>query len=449
MNSLLSSVDATPFVPSFEQEETVEEQEDEFSGDELERQNVAELLGHEGGEGYYEAYYARGLWSPPEVLPANFDQNTNTICRVFERCVVLMRERMQMYTDFATTVTTAFPDCELGGSAVHGGSTFSSDIDMRWSGEDFGAFIQRLCAFSDEHNMAAVPVGKNLCKLIRDDITVDVLIVPGMARLLERTDDTAYSATAKKVVRRLREFQTDENRREIKYNQQKSVMFARCYDRVMGHSVWRSIVVFLKLLDPKLPTCFVVMMVALAAKSIRKVEMAQAWRIALEIIAQFNWRFLRGVQSEDHIAYSFVEEIWRPFYKDYIEHLKIEGAFANPIGELFNEEQVAAIANSEFLLSKLTGEWYPLAEVPVSLGAPRSFSQSVPRVMADFIVLVGFEWEPMRELYIRGASGSLEHFQALAQAYWNTETMYAEIYGYMSGEVSLAEQVCDVLEAMV
>ena len=436
-SSLSSAVGAAPFVPFAEQDSQVEE-------------DHSDLVGHAEEEVYYEEFFAPSLYVPLQQVPPNFDPNSHRMTKMFELCVARMPDRMPVYGAFAANVINAFPDCDLGGSAVHGGLTFASDIDLRWrGGEAFRAFITRLCAFADEHDMAAVAVGKNLCKLIRADITVDVLIVPSMARLLQQRGDDGDSATARKIMRKLREFQNDEGRREIKYNEPKTAMFAGCYDKVMTHPVWRSIAVFLKLHDPKLPTCFVVMMVALAADTIRPFEMAQAWRIALEIIAQFNWRFLKNLRTEAHIAYSFMEEIWRPFHKNRIAALEIDGSFADPIWELFNENQVENIVNSEFLLKELTSEWYPLAEVPVSLGAPRSLKLCVPRVMADFIVLVGIDWEPMRELSIRAMSGSLQSFQYLAGSVWNTEWTDRDISAYMAYELSLSGAACDALEAAI
>jgi hypothetical protein len=436
-SSLSATVNAAPFVPFSEQDNQAEE-------------DHSDLLGHAVEQEYYGEFFQSSLFVPRPQLPPNFDENSYRMTKMFEFCVARMPDRMPVYKAFAADVIRAFPAYELGGSAVHGGLTFASDIDLRWrGGESFRAFITRLCAFADEHEMATVAVGKNLCKLIRIDMTVDVLIVPSIARLLQQRGDDGDSPTVRRIMRKLREFQNNETRREIKYDEQKTAMFAGCYDKVMTHTVWRSIAVYLKLHDPKLPTCFVVMMVALAADTIRPVEMAQAWRIALEIIAQFNWRFLRNVCTEEHIAYSFVEEIWRPFHKNRIAALQIDGSFADPIWELFNENQVENIVNSEFLLKELTLNWYPLSEVPVSLGAPRSLDLCVPRVMADFIVLVGYEWEPTRELSIRATSGSLQSFQYCAASVWDNEFMDHHILAYMASELPLTGTACDALEAAI
>ena len=73
----------------------------------------------------------------------------------------------------------------------------------------------------------------------------------------------------------------------------------------------------------------------------------------------------------------------------------------------------------------------------------------MPRLMSDFITLVGYEWVPERELEIRAVSGKLECFYMLSQMYWNTEFMDPRISDYMGSEAVLSEHVVDALEAML
>jgi hypothetical protein len=438
MNSALAlTVEAAPFVPS-------------FAATDGDKNGFAEFMGLPDVDGSSQTYFHSDLLVPPTPLPHNFDKNAASISGIFERCVALMPDRMQYYAACVDTVCRAFPRCELGGSAVHGGSTFGSDIDIRWmGGEDFRAFIRALGEFAEAHHMHARVLGKNLCKLVGAGMTVDVLIVPDMARLLSRTDDPAYCETSQIIVNSFRANQFNDEKRVIQFNAEKTAMFARCYNKVMTHPVWRSVVVLLKLGDPGLPTCFVVFMVALAAETIRPFEMDQAWQIAMEVMAQFAWRFVQKLDNERHILYSFVEEIWRPFYESYLQPLGIKGCFEDPIMELFNDDQQRNIGKSLFLFSDLTTQWYPLTEVPVSLNPPRSVSQCMPRLMSDFITLVGYEWVPDRELEIRAVSGKLECFYMLSQMYWNTEFMDARISDYMGSETVLSEHVVDAFEAML
>ena len=386
-------------------------------------------------------------------LPDHFDANADRVCDLYEQCVALMPDRMAVYAERRDEVVRVFLNeadgYEMGGSAVYGGSTFASDIDIRWNGTSFNAFIAEVCAFSDAHGMVMAIPGKNLIKLVGPDVNVDILIVPDVGLLLPTITDRECTETMQHLITHLRLNHTNPRKRVVEFSAVKTAMFMRCYDRVMNDAKWRSVAVFIKTADPSLPTCAIMMMVALAAETIRPNEVHMGWRMAMEIVAQFVWMFVRKLDNENHLLFSFKSDVWAPFCRKYLDALRIPGATTDPVESLFNVDQKEKMYTSHFFNCILTMMWYPLTEVPVSLYPPRSFVEMIPYMMTEFIYLVGLNWHDDKEAEMRNACGYVDGILDLMGQYREVEEEDNVLVQYLWCDVRLSEEVCDVLVAQL
>jgi hypothetical protein len=191
----------------------------------------------------------------------------------------------------------------------------------------------------------------------------------------------------------------------VPYDAEKTAILMRMYGLVEKHPAYRAMVTTLKMEDPQMPTCCAILMVALAAHTIKgAADESRRWTVAFEIIAQFVWRFVNGHAGERHIGYSFIEEIWKPFYREYLSSAAIDPN--DPIGSFFGgTPQHARVVFSPLVVMLTSNFSYPLRQTPVFLAGPRPLPAPVVASMCDYIVAAnGTDEFNLRQLptYVHG-----------------------------------------------
>lgn len=302
------------------------------------------------------------------------------VCELFEDCVADLDSQRPDFDDAM----------ERGrGMAEHGfvltgsrGIWCGSDVDLRMEG-DAADFLTHIADFIDANSAYSV-VWKcqNLLTFTANGVEFDVLFTGRMEHV---HPVWPFTQTQYDMIKEFNTNQTPPRMPVVPYDAEKTAMLTRMYGLVEKHPAYRAMVNALKIQDPQIPTCCATLMVALAAYTIKGADEARRWTVAFEIIAQFVWRFVNGHTDEGHIGYSFIEEIWKPFYNEHLFSPSINPN--DPIGSFFGgTPQHARVVFSPLVVMLTCDFSYPLRETPVFLAGPRPLPDPIVTSMCDYIV---------------------------------------------------------------
>ena len=267
-----------------------------------------------------------------------------------------------------------------------------SDVDVRFDGSaDPTDFVEELSDLYDAcGGEKRVWKCKNLCTFTVGAVKVDALF-PGWAGAEACMQKKPATETQVAVQQEFNDCILQKRLGTVPFDARKTAALAALCDLVASSPDHRAMVGVLKLLDPDAPTCFVTLAVAVAASAVQECDRPRAWCVSMEVVAQFMWRFSRCHAAETHIAYSFFDEIWRPFHKKHL--LAAAGiSLHDPLGSLFpiTSPQHSRVHQSR-LVHSLTpaGSGYALRidGPPVFLGSPRPLPPVVLRSVTDYVLV--------------------------------------------------------------
>lgn len=311
--------------------------------------------------------------------------------RIAEACALARSARFPVadYDAVVTRVRGAIKGFVLTGSK---GIWCGSDVDVRFDGSsDPTDFVEELGDLYDAcGGESRVWRCKNLCTFTVGTVTVDALF-PGWAGAPAQVVRTPATDTQVAVQQEFNDCILQTRLSAVPFDPRKTAALAALSDLVASSPDHRAMTGVLKLLDPDAPTCFVTLAVAVAASAVQECDRPRVWCVSMEVVAQFMWRFSRCHTAETHIAYSFFDEIWRPFHKKHL--LAAAGIdLHDPLGSLFpaTSPQHSRVHKSR-LVHSLTpaGSGYALRinGPPVFLGSPRPLPPVVLRAVTDYVLV--------------------------------------------------------------
>lgn len=365
---------------------------------------------------------------------------TDRITSVFCDCVMRMPGNMPVYQENRTMAIDLFtsgdepvPLFVVSGSGRTGLPTsYGSDVDFVYRGTRFLPLIERLVAYTERTRCTLVWNGKNLLTMRNESISVDVLVEKDFSDVMPWTLPFDAPATTRNIVETFNGSIHDAAKTFIHYSHANAQAMHAIYDVGLASPLGRSIVVFVKMMDPRLPTCLAVILAALVETNVTRGMIPAphlGFGMGLEIVAQFAHRFIYGYADESHIQWSFHSGMWVPFCDRFLRHMP-KVVKTNPIAVIFKDSQLRRVQHS--------GLWGFLAlsyPIIVPDGPPPMICQSrylnsgVVRRMASFIVASSTRPESV----LRSSSAWPDGYFNAAQEYCTSSNCKdAVLAGYMA-----------------
>ena len=385
-----------------------------------------------------------------------YRQKTHRVVSMFYECVNRMPGRMVVHRTNIDMIREVFmpageliPVFTLTGSSVRMPTTYGSDIDIRFTGTNVQVLLDRLTELRTRTRLSYHwPKNvKNLLTLKNIGMSLDVLIVNDFSVLRPFTLRDGITLEEREI---LDMFNGDmyNAKERIPYHADKALAIDGLYNIGLGSELGRALVVYLKMLDCKIPTCLTVVIAAFVVASVPQehlTKLCMGFDIAMEIASQFAYRFVFNFKDESHIQWGFAT-MWKEFCKQHLKPFRNE-MVVDPLRALlpnhYQHERVKASGAWRWLR-----ENYPIRgfDCPAPmLDAPRVLMPNMIRTLADFIIVSSTFPERDLRMYSTYYGGLWD----ASRAFWSGHRCNAALANFMRIDCYLYEVVVAALEEVV